>query len=345
MSAENISAGAPSVAAQLAMDSQLRRPPQSYWGMALASLRRDRLTLTAIGFVAVIAVLAIFAGVISQSMGVDPNSTNPANAFQKPYIVPYVQWRLGMDPISAPVALGKAGGVPHWLGTDQLGRDQLSRLLYGGRVSLTIALAAATISLILGVAVGTIAGYFGGLVDDVIMWFINTMVSIPGIYLLIIVSAIFKPNPLTLTLFLGFLGWFGTARFMRGNVFKVKELDYTLAARSVGARNMRIMLQHLIPNSIPVIIVITAIDIGILILVESGLSFLGLGIQPPTATWGSMLTRANNFVFLRDPATQDFMALHLLIWPGVLISLTVLAFYLIGDGLRDALDPMLKNKK
>ncbi|MCB0161654.1 MAG: ABC transporter permease, partial [Caldilineaceae bacterium] len=121
--------------------------------------------------------------------------------------------------------------------------------------------------------------------------------------------------------------------------------DYTLAARAVGARNLRIMLQHLIPNSIPVIIVVTAIDVGILILVESGLSFLGLGIQPPTATWGSMLTRANNFVFLRDPATQDFIALHLLVWPGVLISLTVLAFYLIGDGLRDALDPMLKNKK
>ena len=345
MSAEKLSAAVPSAAAQLGIDSQLKRPPQSYWGMAMASLRRDKLTLTAIGFVAVIALLAVFAGVISRGMGVDPNSTNPANAFQQPYVVPYLKWRLGIDPITAPVELGKSGGIPHWLGTDQLGRDQLSRLLFGGRVSLTIALSAATISLILGVAVGTIAGFFGGVTDDLIMWFINTMVSIPGIYLLIIISAIFKPNPWTLTLFLGFLGWFGTARFMRGNVFKVKALDYTLAARAVGARNLRIMLQHLIPNSIPVIVVVTAIDVGILILVESGLSFLGLGIQPPTATWGSMLTRANNFVFLRDPVTQDFIALHLLIWPGVLITLTVLAFYLIGDGLRDALDPMLKNKK
>ncbi len=328
------------------MEPQLRREPQTYWSMARKSLRRDKLTLTALSFVLVLALLSIFAGpIVNALVGVGPNNTNPDNAFQQPYLGPYIQWRLGMDPVTARVMLGESGGVPHWLGTDQLGRDQLARLLYGGRVSLTIALAAASISLILGISVGTVAGYAGGLVDDTIMWFINTMLSIPAIYLLIIVSAIFKPNPLTLTLFLGFLGWFGTARFMRGNVFKVKELDYTLAARSIGARNWRIMVQHLIPNSIPVIIVVTAIDVGSLILVESALSFLGLGIQPPTATWGSMLTRANNFVFLREPVTQDFIALHLLIWPGLLITLTVLAFYLIGDGLRDALDPMLKNKK
>jgi peptide/nickel transport system permease protein len=148
----------------------------------------------------------------------------------------------------------------------------------------------------------------------------------------------------TLTLFLGFLGWFSTARFMRGNVFKVKELDYTLAARATGATNRRIMFQHIVPNSIAVIIVITAIDIGSLILTESALSFLGLGIQPPTATWGSMLNRASSFVFLRDPQTQELQALHLLFAPGLLITCTVLAFYLIGDGLRDALDPMLKNR-
>ncbi|MCB0130246.1 MAG: ABC transporter permease [Caldilineaceae bacterium] len=332
--------------AHLAAEGQLRRKPQTYWSMAAHEPPTYIRLLLALGFIAVIALLAILAGPISNGLlGVGPNQTNPANSFQSPYIGPYIKWQLGLDPMTAPLMLGKSGGIPHWLGTDQLGRDQLARLLYGGRVSLTIALAAATISLVLGVTVGTIAGFFGGVVDDLIMWVINTVVSIPGIYLLIIVSAIFKPNPLTLTLFLGFLGWFGTARFMRGNVFKVKELDYSLAARSLGARNGRIMVHHLLPNSIPVIIVVTAIDVGALILVESALSFLGLGIQPPTATWGSMLNRANNFVFLRDPATGDMMALHLLIWPGLLITLTVLAFYLIGDGLRDALDPMLKNKK
>ena len=321
------------------------RKPQTYWGMAVASLRRDKLTIAAISFVLLIALLALGAGVITGALGVSPTETNPSNQFQQPYLIPYVQWMLGTDPVTAPTMLYKAGGVPHWLGTDQLGRDQLARLLYGARVSLSIALVAAVLSMVLGVGVGAVAGYFGGRVDDVVMWFIATLTTIPEIYLLIIVNSIFRPTPLTLTLFLVFLGWFGTARFMRGNVFKVRTLEYTTAARAVGASNFRIMLRHVIPNSLPIIVVITAVDVGALILTESILSFLGLGVQPPTPTWGNMLYRANDFVFLRDPVTKDFIGLHLLIWPGILITLTVLSFYLIGDGLRDALDPMLKNKK
>jgi peptide/nickel transport system permease protein len=135
------------------------------------------------------------------------------------------------------------------------------------------------------------------------------------------------------------LGWFGTARLIRANVFKVRELDYVLAARAMGASNLRIMIQHILPNSIPIIIVNMAIDIGDLILIESVLSFLGLGVQPPTATWGSMLDRAQGLLFLRDPTTGAPIALHLVIAPGLLITLTVLALYLIGDGLRDAFDP------
>ncbi|HHW88692.1 MAG TPA: ABC transporter permease [Chloroflexi bacterium] len=323
----------------------LVRKPQTYWSMALASLRRDRLTLVALGFIALIGLLALGAGMITAAIGVSPTQTNPANQFQQPYIWPYLQWLLGRDPITAPTMLYQSGGVPHWLGTDQLGRDQLARLLYGARVSLSIALVAAALSMVLGVGIGAVAGYFGGRVDDVVMWLISTLTTIPEIYLLIIVNSIFRPTPLTLTLFLGFLGWFGTARFMRGNVFKVRALEYTTAARAVGASNFRIMLRHVIPNSLPIIVVITAVDVGALILTESILSFLGLGVQPPTPTWGNMLYRANDFVFLRDPVTKQFTGLHLLIWPGVLITLTVLSFYLIGDGLRDALDPMLKNKK
>lgn len=323
----------------------LARKPQTYWSMAFASLRRDKLTIVALSFIAVIGLLALGAGVLTNAIGVSPTQTNPANQFQQPYLIPYLQWMLGIDPLTAPTMLYESGGVPHWLGTDQLGRDQLARLLYGARVSLSIALVAAGLSMVLGVGVGAVAGYFGGRVDDVIMWFIATLTTIPEIYLLIIVNSIFRPTPLTLTLFLGFLGWFGTARFMRGNVFKVRMLEYTTAARAVGASNYRILLRHVIPNSLPIIVVITAVDVGALILTESILSFLGLGVQPPTPTWGNMLYRANDFVFLRDPVTKEFLGLHLLIWPGVLITLTVLSFYLIGDGLRDALDPMLKNKK
>jgi len=325
---------------------QLKRKPQSYWQMALQTLRRDRLTLTALTIILLLGLLSASAPLLTQALiGVGPNTTNPDNAFAQPYLIPYLKWQLGIDPTTAAVMLGKSGGVTHWLGTDQLGRDQLARLLYGGRVSLGIGFAAAAISLLVGVLVGAIAGYFGSWIDDLIMWFINTVISIPAIYLLIIVSAIFKPNASTLILFLGFLGWFGTARFMRGNVFKVKELDYTLAAHAIGAPNWRILTQHIIPNSIPIIIVVTAIDVGALILTESVLSFLGLGVQPPTATWGSMLSRTQGYFFTVDPVTGQNIALHLMLAPGILIWLAVLCLYLIGDGLRDALDPTLRDKK
>jgi peptide/nickel transport system permease protein len=278
-------------------------------------------------------------------IGVGPNATHPDSAFAPPYIWPYLKWRFGIDPLTAPILLGQSDGIPHWLGADNLGRDQLARLLYGGRVSMGIALAAATISMVLGMSVGAVAGYFGGRIDDIIMWFINTVVSVPTIYLLIIVCAIFKPNPATLIFFLGGLGWFGTARFMRANVLKVKQLDYITSARAIGTTDFRILLQHVLPNSIAVIVVITAIDVGALILTESVLSFLGLGVQPPEATWGNMLSRTRNFFFTIDPVTKKNVAIHLMFPPGVLIWLAVLCFYLIGDGLRDALDPTLRDKR
>ncbi len=323
----------------------LRRKPQTFWDMALKSLRRDRLTILALSFLLLVALLSAGAGAISSALGVDPYATDPSNAFAPPYLWPYIQWLTGTDPVTAPTLLYESNGVPHWLGTDQLGRDQLSRLLYGGRISLSIAVIAAAIAMFLGVVVGAAAGYFGGIIDDIFMWVLSIFTSIPDIYLLIIINAIFRPSPMILTLYLGLLGWFGTARFMRGNVLKIRSLDYTVSARAVGARDRRIIFQHVIPNSLPVIIVITAIDVGALILTESILSFLGVGVQPPTPSWGNMLYRANDFVFLRNPATGQLEAIHLLFWPGILTTLTVLAFYLIGDGLRDALDPMLRNKR
>ncbi len=314
--------------------------------MALRSLRQDRLTIAALILITVMGLCALFAPFLTDTvMGVSPDKTNTDYTFGSPYIGPYIKWRLGIDPIEAPTILGESDGAVHWLGTDHLGRDQLARLIHGGRVSLGIAFIAAIISLILGVLVGAFAGYFGGLSDDIIMWLINTISAIPTIYLLIIVSSVYKPSPRTLTLFLGLLGWLGTARFMRGNVFKVKELDYVVAARSIGASHLRIMVQHIIPNSIAVIIVVTAIGVGTLILTESVLSFLGLGVQAPTATWGSMLSRTRGMFFMVDPDTGGFTALHLMLPPGILISLSVLCLYLIGDGLRDALDPTLKNKR
>lgn len=345
MAVEQAKFPAASVGRARSGEELLTRKPQTFWGMALGSLRRDKLTLAALAFVIGIALLSLGAGVICGALGVNPNSTNPSDAFAPPYLWAYIKWLLGIDPTTAPILLYESGGVPHWLGTDQLGRDQLARLLYGGRISLSIGVVAAAIAMVLGVVIGAAAGYFGGAVDDIFMWCVNTITSIPDIYLLIIINAIFRPSPLILTLYLGLLGWFGTARFMRGNVLKVKSLDYTTSARATGATDRRIIAQHVIPNCLPVIIVITAIDVGALILTESILSFLGVGVQPPTPSWGNMLYRANDFLFLTDPATGQPAALHLLFWPGILTTLTVLSFYLMGDGLRDALDPMLRNKR
>ena len=342
MSAQPASVLSNNLAVSLANETHLARKPQTFWDMALRSIRQDKLTLTAIAMIGLLGLLALCAPLITP---LSPDTTNTDNTFAPPYIWPYIQWRMGTDPTTAPLMLGQSGGVPHWLGTDNLGRDQLARLLYGGRISIGIALMAAVIAMLLGATLGGIAGYFGGVVDDIFLWFINTITSVPTIYLLIIVCAIFKPSPRTLVIFLGFLGWFGTARFMRGNVLRVKQLDYALSARAVGATNLRILFQHVIPNSIAVIVVVTALDVGALILTESVLSFLGLGVQPPTATWGSMLSRTRNFFFMVDPVTGKNIALHLMFPPGILIWLSVLCFYLIGDGLRDALDPMLKNKR
>jgi len=312
--------------------------PRSFWSMALYSLRHDWLTLAAIGLLLFLALVSAAAPWINKYiLHVDPNDVNPQNSFSPPYITAYFRWLLGMDQEGvAADLLERSGGVPHWLGTDQLGRDQLARLLYGGRISLSIAFVAASITLIVGVSLGVIAGYYGRWVDDLIMWFINTMQSIPTIFLLLILTAAFKPNATTLTFVLGFLGWMGASRLVRGEVLSVKQRDYILAARAIGAPSRRIMFRHILPNVIPIIIILMAIDVGTLILVESALSFLGLGVQPPTATWGNMLTKAQSY-FALGP--------WLVVFPGLFITLTVLSLYLIGDGLRDALDPMMKGHR
>ncbi len=283
--------------------------PLSFWQIALRRILRDRLTMAAIIVMTTIGLLGIFAGVISERvLGVDPNKTDLLATFETP-------------------------SAAHLLGTDNLGRDQLARLLHGGRVSLAIGLFGASIAMTIGISVGIIAAFFGGRVDDVVMWFINTLQSIPTIFLFLIVVALFAPSALWLTLVLGFLGWMGTSRIVRGEVFSVRERDFVTAARALGGSELRIMVRHILPNVIPIVIIVTAIDIGNLILIESVLSYLGLGVQPPTATWGNMLTKSQQYFHLGP---------HLVIFPGLLITITVLCLYLIGDGLRDALDPRLK---
>jgi peptide/nickel transport system permease protein len=203
-------------------------------------------------------------------------------------------------------------------------------LLYAGQVSLGIAVAAALLSLSLGVSLGIITGYFGGPIDDLAIWLITTINSIPQLFLLLIISALLAPGPPGLILVLGLLGWTGTMRLVRGETLSLRQREFVISARALGASPWRIMFAHILPNLVSIIAITLAIDIGILILIESGLSFLGFGIQPPIPSWGNMLTDAQTFM-RRAP--------HLVVAPGILILITVLCMYIIGDGIRDAFDP------
>lgn len=277
-----------------------------FWQDALSYLVRDRLTmLSLIGLIILTLGCLIGPVIIENVLRIDINRTSIADRYTPP-------------------------GTEHLLGTDNLGRDQFFRLIYGGRISLGIAYFASTLSIVIGVALGMIAGFYGGWVDDVLIWFINTLESIPSIFLLLIASTIWSPSPVVLIVLLAVFGWAGTCRLIRGEVLSLRERDYVLAARALGAPSLRLMMSHILPNVISTLIVSLTISAGTLILIESGLSFLGLGVQAPIPSWGNMLT---------DSRTYFAKGTYLVIWPGVFIAVTVLFFYVLGDGLRDALDP------
>jgi peptide/nickel transport system permease protein len=287
-------------------ENEGQRLGESLFAKALRRLRRDRLTLTAMAVMVVMLLIAVFAPLITDTvLRVDPNSTAA-----KPLLT--------------------VGSPGHLLGTDDLGRDHLARLLHAGRISLGIGVAGAVMTLAIGLTVGMVAGYFGGVVDDALNWLITTLDSVPLIYLLIIISALFRPSPEALVIVLAVTGWTGATRLIRGQTIALREREYIISARAVGASPWRIILTHILPNLLSVTTITLAGSIGSLILAESGLSFLNLGVQPPTATWGNMLSKAQNF-FVRGP--------HLAILPGLLIFVTVLCCYIIGDGIRDAFDP------
>ncbi len=283
---------------------------QSLTQLALRRLRHDKLTLLALSIVVIMTLLAVFAPTITGALGVSSTRTDPQNTFLPP------------------------GAPGHILGTDDLGRDHLARLLYAGQVSLSVGFIAAGLALTIGVSLGIITGYYGGIIDDFINWVIATLNSIPSLFLLLIVAAVLQPSPSTLIIVLGLLGWTTTTRLVRGESLSIREREYIISARASGATPMRIMFVHILPNLFSIIVITLAIDIGNLILVEAALSFLGLGIKPPTPSWGNMLTGAQSF-FTKGP--------FLVVAPGLLIFITVLCLYVIGDGMRDAFDPTSKD--
>jgi len=278
---------------------------ESYWGAAWRRLRRHRLAMVGLGIIGAIILLAIFA----------------------PYLSP-------ADPLAIDYAHPAAppGAPGHLLGTDAVGRDILARLIYGTRVSLQVGIVAVGIAATLGTTVGLTAGYYGGVVDNLLMRTVDVFLAFPVIVLAIAIIAVLGPSLVNVMIALGLVAWTTYARVVRGQVLILRELDFVQAARAAGTGDARIIVRHILPNAIAPIIVLATVGMAAAIIAEAALSFLGLGVQPPTPSWGSMLNEGR--AFLRTSP-------HISTLPGLAIMVTVLGFNFLGDGLRDALDPRL----
>jgi ABC-type dipeptide/oligopeptide/nickel transport system permease subunit len=246
-----------------------------------------------------------------------------------PYVVPYE-----LDQVSLSERM-QMPSLAHWFGTDELGRDTWVRIMHGGQVSLAVGLIVGLSTVILGGLIGILAGYVGGTLDNLLMRLVDTIYTIPRIVLLLVLSKLAGPGLLNIIIILVALEWTNAARLARGAVLSFREQEFVLAARCLGASRWRVMLRHLLPNSLAPLIVSATLDAGAAIRAETTLSFLGLGIQPPTPSWGNLLTNA---------ATNIFIAPLQVFLPGLFIFFALMSFNLLGDALRDALDPRLAER-
>lgn len=275
---------------------------ESFIRQTLAALRANKLAVSGSALIGLVFFLSIFA----------------------PLIAPYDPSRI--DTTSILTGPGRA----HLLGTDELGRDVLSRMLWGGRISLEVGFVAVGIATIIGVILGSLSGYYGGWIDSVIMRCVDIMLSIPTIFLVLAVIAILEPNIINIMIVIGLTSWMEPARLVRAEFIALKEREFVIGARAIGATDSRIIIRHILPNGISPIIVSATMGIGGAILIESALSFLGLGVQPPTPSWGSLLSSGKDNIEI---------AWWLTAFPGGAILLTVIGYNLVGEGIRDALDP------
>ncbi len=270
---------------------------------------RHRLAVVAMAVLGLVIASAVFAPLSRYT----PTQQNPTNALQPP-------------------------SPQHWFGTDDLGRDVFTRTLYGGRISLAVGLSATLLSLLIGVVVGMVAGYFGGVVDNVLMRITDGFLTLPTLFVLILIATLLREIPalglvsgvIIVILVIAVLSWMWPARIVRGEFLRLKQRDFVTAAESIGAGHGRIMARHILPNTVSLIIVQGTLMVAYAIITESGLSYLGFGVQPPTPSWGNLLATAQTYA-LRAP--------WLMIFPGLMIFLTSMAINYIGDGLRDAFDP------
>jgi len=278
----------------------------SFLGDSLRAFRKNRMAMAGLAFVLLLVLLTIFA----------------------PWISPHDPYRVALNEQLLP------SSTTYWLGTDNFGRDVLTRILYGARISLVVGIVPSLISLIIGTVLGILSGYFGNRTDFVVMRLADMMIAFPSLLLAMVVMYTLGANLLNIFLALALVGWAGVARVVRAQTLALKQKEFIEAARAGGTGRATIMFRHIFPNVIPTLIVLFSLSIPEAIMWESSLSFLGVGVQPPEASWGLLVAKGKEYLF---------QAPLVAISPGVAILLTVLAFNFIGDGLRDALDPSMKD--
>lgn len=268
-------------------------------------LRRNRLALFGGSIVLALFIVSLLAPIISPY---DPSSINAWKVLSPP------SWQ-------------------HLFGTDELGRDVLSRVLYGSRVSLKVGFVAVGIAVSIGTVVGLVSGYYSGLIDATLMRVVDIMLCFPAFFLILAIITFLEPSIWYIMMVIGLTGWMGVARLVRAETLSIREMDYILAARCIGCSNSRIIFRHILPNAVSPVLVSATLGIAGAVLTESALSFLGIGVQPPTPSWGNILTSGKDYI--------EF-AWWLSLFPGLAILVTVLAYNLLGEGIRDALDPRVK---
>jgi peptide/nickel transport system permease protein len=288
------------------VDGAIETAPTTLWQDFLRRLRRDLPAVSGGLVVLVMILVAVLAPILAPY---DPNALD----------------------LSAQLAPPQPG---HWFGTDDLGRDVLSRMMYGAQISLSVGFVAVGIAFAIGIVLGAIAGYFGGRIDQAIMWLVDVMLVFPSIFLILAVIAFVGPSLFNIMVIIGCTSWMGVARLVRAEFLALREREFVAAVRAQGAGTARIIFRHILPNALAPVLVSATFSVAGAILLESGLSFLGLGVPPPRATWGGLLT---------DGKAMIEVAPWLTFFPGMAIFVTTLAYNLLGEGIRDALDPRLRS--